>query len=236
MLKIRRPLGRLIFNMGIAIPGKTVFLIETAILWDVITCACPLYRSASCTHVLIYARQWITPRILIQYVPSIMAWWRHQMETFSALLAICAGNSPVTQRPVTRSFDVFFDLYLNTLLSKQWWGWWFETPSRPLWRHCNGYGDVACAMEATSSVHVDSRDGVTHITAVYWPAHRAGLLRCNFLGQPGSVSKFPPFLWVKLWVGWVGRGYIEISRYFPALWINRVTLVTKIKLWYSLGY
>ena len=58
-------------------------------------------------------------------------------------------------------------------------------------------------------------------------------------GQPGSVSKFPPFLWVELWVGWVGwvgRGYIEISRYFPALWINRVTLVTKIKLWYSLGY
>ena len=30
MLKIRRPLGRLIFNMGIAIPGETVFLIETA--------------------------------------------------------------------------------------------------------------------------------------------------------------------------------------------------------------
>ena len=42
------------------------------------------------------------------------SWWRHQMETFSALLAICAGNSPVpgefpSQRPVTRSFDVFFD-------------------------------------------------------------------------------------------------------------------------------
>ena len=36
MLKIRRPLGRLIFNMGIAIPGKTVFLIETApwSIWD----------------------------------------------------------------------------------------------------------------------------------------------------------------------------------------------------------
>ena len=39
------------------------------------------------------------------------AWWRHQMETFSALQAICAGNSPVTgefpaQRLVTRSFDV----------------------------------------------------------------------------------------------------------------------------------
>ena len=73
---------------------------------------------------------------------KIVSWWRHQMETFSALLAICAGNSPVSgefpaQRPVTRSFDVFFDLRLNKRLSKQWWGWWFETPSRPLWRHWN---------------------------------------------------------------------------------------------------
>ena len=69
-------------------------------------------------------------------------WWRHQMETFSTLLALCAGNSPVTgefpaQRPVTRSCDVLFDLRLNKPLSKQWWGWWFETPSRPLWRQCN---------------------------------------------------------------------------------------------------
>ena len=69
-------------------------------------------------------------------------WWRHQMETFSALLAICAGNSPVpgefpAQRPVTRSFDVFFDLRLNKRLSKQSSGWWFEMLSCPLWRHCN---------------------------------------------------------------------------------------------------
>ena len=46
------------------------------------------------------------------------------METFSALLAICAGNSPVpgefpAQRPVTRSFDVFFDLRLNKRLNKK---------------------------------------------------------------------------------------------------------------------
>ena len=50
------------------------------------------------------------------------AWWRHPMETFSALLAICAGISPVTgefpaQRPVTRNFDVFFDLRPNKPLS-----------------------------------------------------------------------------------------------------------------------
>ena len=73
-----------------------------------------------------------------------LAWWRHPMETFSALLALCAGNSPVTgefpsQRPVTRSFGVFFHLCLNKRLSKQPWGWWFETPSCSLWSHCNGY-------------------------------------------------------------------------------------------------
>ena len=64
------------------------------------------------------------------------------METFSALLAICAGNSLVTgefpaQRPVMRSFDVFFDLCPNQWLTKQLWGWWFEMTSRPLWCHCN---------------------------------------------------------------------------------------------------
>ena len=64
------------------------------------------------------------------------------MKVFSALLALCVGNSPVTgefpsQRPVTRSFDMFFDLRLNNRLSKQSWGWWFETPARSLWRNCN---------------------------------------------------------------------------------------------------
>ena len=59
------------------------------------------------------------------------------METFSALLAIFAGNSPVpgefpTQRPVTRSFDVYFDLRLNKGLCKQWWGWWFEDATVPI--------------------------------------------------------------------------------------------------------
>ena len=66
------------------------------------------------------------------------------MEEFSALLALCAGtgNSPVTgefpsQRPVKRSFEVFFSLRLKKRLSKQSRGWWFETPSRSLWCHCN---------------------------------------------------------------------------------------------------
>ena len=69
-------------------------------------------------------------------------WWRHQMETFSVLLALCAGISPVSdefpaQSPVTRSFDVLFDLRLNKRLSKHAWTWWSQTPSRSLCRHCN---------------------------------------------------------------------------------------------------
>ena len=77
-------------------------------------------------------------------------WWRHQMETFS-LLALCAGNSPVTgefpaQRPVTPSFDVFFHLRLNKRLSKQQ----FETPSCPFWRHCNEYAGRATLFQIES--------------------------------------------------------------------------------------
>ena len=69
------------------------------------------------------------------------------MMTFSngnifRVTGLCEGNSPVpgefpSQRPVTLSFDVLFDLGPNKPLSKQLWGWWFETPSRSLWRHSN---------------------------------------------------------------------------------------------------
>ena len=77
---------------------------------------------------------WVNNREAGHYDVTVMTrlrwvntWWRHQMETFSALLAICAENSPVpgefpAQRPVTRSFDIFFDLCLNKRLSKQPWG------------------------------------------------------------------------------------------------------------------
>ena len=86
--------------------------------------------------------------------------WRHQMETYSVLLAICAGNSPVTdelpaQRPLTRSFHVFFALRVDKRLSKQSWGW-FETPSRPLWRHCNYLlCFVLLAIQGSNETHLD---------------------------------------------------------------------------------
>ena len=64
---------------------------------------------------------------------EICSRWRHEMETFSASLAICKGNPPATggfpsQRPVKRSFGVFFDVHMNRQLSKQSRSWWSETP------------------------------------------------------------------------------------------------------------
>ena len=64
------------------------------------------------------------------------------MERFFALLALSAGNSSVSgefpsQRLVTRSFDIFYDLHLNKRLSKQSRRRWFEMLSRSLWRHSN---------------------------------------------------------------------------------------------------
>ena len=71
----------------------------------------------------------------------IISWWRHQMKTFSALLALCEGKPPITggfhwQRAVTGSFDIFFHLCLNRRPSKQSRRW-FETPSRSSWCHYN---------------------------------------------------------------------------------------------------
>ena len=74
------------------------------------------------------------------------------METFSVLLAICAGNSPVSgefpaQRPVIRSFDVFFDLRMNEWLSKHSWGWWLEMSTCPLWSQSNEMWFMTCSIK-----------------------------------------------------------------------------------------
>ena len=55
----------------------------------------------------------------------ILSWWRHQM-----------GNV-FSQRAVTQSYDVFFDLRLIKRLSKQSRRQWFERQSHSLWRRCN---------------------------------------------------------------------------------------------------
>ena len=67
-------------------------------------------------------------------------WWRHQNgNIFRDTGPLCGEfTGHPAQRPVTQNFDVFFDLRLKKRLSKQSWGWWFQTQSRPFWRHGNG--------------------------------------------------------------------------------------------------
>ena len=97
------------------------------------------------------------PAINKPWMVQIIAWHQTREKTLSDMTSSSNGNIfRVTghlcgeftghrwflrQAPVTRSFDVFFDLRANNGLSKQSWGWWFETPLRPLWRHCNGKND-----------------------------------------------------------------------------------------------
>ena len=100
---------------------------------------------------------------------QIDPWRRHQMESFSALPVLCAGNSPVTgefpaQRPVMRSFDSFF----YKRFGKQSWGWCFETPSRSLWRHSglphrlwDNHTVCPCATETTLNI-------TEYIDYIYW--------------------------------------------------------------------
>ena len=121
------------------------------------------------------------------------------METFSALLAFCAGNSPVhgefpAQRPVTRSFDVFYDLRLNKRLSKQSWGWWSETPSSSLWRHRN-------ASIGTWQLFK------VHLCVIYTHfSIRESYFGSNFKGYLGTSNNILPTRW-HMWfytaVGWL---------------------------------
>ena len=142
-----------------------------------------LKREIICFHNLKTYLSGRHPTFDIRHV-LLSAWWRHQMDTYSAWLAICAGNSPVpgefpAQRPVTQSFDVFFDLRLNKRLSKQSWGWWFETLSCPLWRHCNG-----------------AISPILSFTWVLW------LYRCNRIWWlwlvPTSTTRFASDLWCRM--------------------------------------
>ena len=89
------------------------------------------------------------------HVQSASAWWRHQMETFSALLVLCAGNSPVigefpSQRPVTRSFDVCF--FICTWIN----GWVNNRDAGDLRRHRLHYDVTVMAMARQKRKHLRS--------------------------------------------------------------------------------
>ena len=103
------------------------------------------------------------------------------------------GGFP-TQRPVTRSFDVFFHLRLNKRLSKQSWGWWFETLSRPLWRHCNEVrrlGSIlcCCVLQNLSYVFVWCFLSCVLLTKSVWLQH------CRWVWTDNTLKLFENTFW-----------------------------------------
>ena len=116
------------------------------------------------------------------------SWWRHPMESFPALLALCEGKPPGTggfpsQRPVTQNFDIFFDLHLNKRLSKPSTRRWFETPSRSLWRHCNDFADMKFEQpllhkNVTKISHIKIFSSANVSSNLQYKSHQIQKLKC----------------------------------------------------------
>ena len=142
------------------------------------------------------------------------------METFSALLVLCAGKSPVTsevtsQRPVTRSFDVFVNVRLNKRLSKQSWVWWFETPSRPLWRQSNG---VECRSCPAYTVHPKNyAHGSRFVLPFLWLSY--SYLKLYFINRRELQAKQPSRIWINKQYDFYRNNNITKSK--QSIW-NRV--------------
>ena len=142
----------------------------------------------------------------------LTSWWRHQMEAFPALPALCAGNSSVTgdfsaQRPATRSFDVFFDLRLNKRLSEQSWGWWFDTPSCSLWREFNVIDILPCGIPFprgnTGSSYTTQTMAVDDLTS-------------QGIRAPAFPSKGSPLI---RWDGRINIAFLELGDHIVFLWM-----------------
>ena len=86
--------------------------------------------------------------------------WKNFPRYWPFVRGIPVTGEFLTQRPVTRRFDVFFDLHLNKRLSKHSWGWWFGTPSRPLWHHRNvsQYFSLSCGLLVVYCVCFEEND------------------------------------------------------------------------------
>ena len=179
--------------------------------------------------IFVRGRGWYMPDCTLNktYYIWIWTWWRHQMETLSALLALCAGNSPVTgefpsQRPVTRSFDVFFDLRLNKRLSKQSWGWLFETPSRPLWCHCNDLNVFSPTVERGS---IMTR---THIWSMIYVSLQTDFMEANHNGYLVISTGFGHLSLVTLLFMYLNRLIIKRVERYSAHAVNDSTRINDV--------
>ena len=112
--------------------------------------------------------------------------------------------------PVTRSFDVFFDLGLNKRLSKRPWGWWFETPTWSLWRQCNVYcGRLAMTKTFPHLVLIIDKMHHQHSNQKFM----------NISICESDIKSFMIFLWLHLSSTYTLPLYILRAILF-SLWIN----------------
>ena len=160
------------------------------------------------------------------------------MEKVSALLSICAGNSPVpgefpAQRPVTWGFDVFFDLRPDKRLSKQSWGWLFETPSHSLWRHRNEHEIPAMhgKQRPFSTVFISNH---THHFMWHVVSLRCSDFNSSPPGQNGRL--FADDLFIRIFVNGQFRILVTIPlKFVPKGLIDNKPAQVQIMAWHRIG-
>ena len=143
------------------------------------------------------------------------------------------GDFP-TQRPVTRSFDVFFDLRLNKRLSKQPWGWWFEMLSCPLWRYRNALYQFIFRLKRTNCHACGVTVTPQLLRSMWWLAIKpAPPFRLHRLRQQWSVNctanqckpTYGPFISLRPLIHcwkWKKGNPISLlvkSKYYHHLWV-----------------
>ena len=116
------------------------------------------YHPTYLTGIMVARQSYHTAHVL-HFRQWTNSWWRHQMEAFSALLAFCVGNSPVTgefpsQRPVTRSFDVIFFIWA-------WINGWVNNREAGDLRRNRGHYDVPLMIQPV----------LTAMSAMCWWSH-----------------------------------------------------------------
>ena len=155
-------------------------------------------------------------------------WWRHHMETFPTLLALCTWNSPITgefpsQSPGVRSFDVFVDLRLRRRLSKQTRRRCFQTPLRSLLQHCN-----ACRISQLWDLPEESEHSHNNITSMRaqvnhpktssngsWGLFNLPIYHLTKYKDHQSVTLWMCSTWAADWLQGVRRWSPPISGQFP---------------------
>ena len=136
-------------GLAIVSTQETAFIVAL-VYWSRPAKGCYTSQTCSCfvfvIDVFVYLQRegsMLNSHITSRFSVSLVNYaWCNQKETFSMLLALCGGNSPVTGEfplpmPLTRSLNIFSDLRLHKRLSKQSRHRWFETPSHWLWRNWN---------------------------------------------------------------------------------------------------